>query len=211
MEYHLKSSSIPFNQLHNFKQLAWAFYLQLNQTDFHITVQDTIFYDQLHGIDQLAEYIQGTPSHFIHIATGIGTYKQINKWIDKDLWYNPPYTQAWFLEITPSSPPGDREPIYISDDLEGPPLSTSCSSYTESSSCGRGSPGKENQQHCRQCTAQGLIKLKTTNTQNKSPENKPLTISLWNLTLGRLLLDKGGSVMGIGIFTITMEMSEQSL
>ena len=182
MEYHLKSSSIPFDQLHDFKQLTWAFYSQLDQTDFHIAVQDAMFYDQLHGIDQLAEYIQGTPSHFVHIAMGMGTYEQINKWINKDLWYNPPYAWAQFLEITPPSPLGDKETIDVSDDSETPPPSTSCSSSVKSSSHERGSSEAHetqrrngNPQHCRQCAAQGLARLSAMNAQSESPEQQTLT------------------------------------
>ena len=127
----------------------------------------------------------------------MGTYEQINKWIDKDLWYNPPYAQAQFLEITPSSPLGDKETIYVSDDSETPP-STSCSSSARSGSHERGSPkshetqrGNRNPQHCQQCAAQGLAKLSAMNAQSKSLDQQTFTHQPPESNSGKTIAQQG--------------------
>ena len=112
---------------------------------------------------------------------GMGTYEQVNKWIDKDLWYNPLYTQSLVLEITPPTPHENRETISLSDDSETPPPSTSCSSSTKPDYHGEDSPVNHGTprrggclQHCRQCAAQGLAKLSAMSARDEPLEQQTL-------------------------------------
>ena len=76
-------------EIHDFKQLAWAYFSQFNMKDFQQAVEDAVFYSQLQSIDQYANISRGAAAHFCHIATHTGAPEQVDQWVGKDIWYNP--------------------------------------------------------------------------------------------------------------------------
>ena len=67
--YRNAAPSMTTAEIHNFKQLAWAYFSQFNTRDFQQAIKDTIFYSQLRSIDQYANMSRGAAAHFCHITT----------------------------------------------------------------------------------------------------------------------------------------------
>ena len=108
-KYRHADPSMTLADIHNFKQLAWAYFSQFSLKDFQQAVEEAVFYDQLRDIDHYADLSRGAAAHFAHIATHTGAPEQIDLWVEKDIWYNPsppqgPPSPMPSLEAAASSP-----------------------------------------------------------------------------------------------------------
>jgi hypothetical protein len=118
--YRDNPSGMTVPEIHDFKTLAWTFFSQFNQEEFQRTVNDAVFFHQLEGIEQFGNSLRKTPAHFVHVATCVGAQEQVNRWVEKDVWYN-----------QPPSPPLSMPPL-VPDSRESSPETISSDSTKNS-------------------------------------------------------------------------------
>jgi hypothetical protein len=110
--YRDNPSEMTVLEIHDFKMLAWAFFSQFNWEKFHQAVDDAVFFHQLDGIEQFGNFLRKTPAHFVHVATCVGAQEQVNRWVEKDVWYNqPPSPPLSMPPLVPDSRKSSPETI----------------------------------------------------------------------------------------------------
>ena len=73
-KYRNNSNNMTTREIHDFKQLAWAYFCQFDISDLQQAVGGAVFFTQLKSISQFRHFIRDVPAHFVHIATNCGAH-----------------------------------------------------------------------------------------------------------------------------------------